>query len=309
MTTDRLRKLLALVLTAVPLAAAAVALALADLPDPVPTHWNMSGAVDGTTGRGPFTVISLAVCAAASLAAVAFARTERPRYGVAAAAFTAYLGGSVVVLTAALASGVAAAPDVELPWAGVAAVIAAALLGSALTWALWPDHGTSGPAEGPAADVPYLELGDNERVVYLAEIRSRGFAWLAAGSALLGLGIVATADVLVGVAVLAAAVAGALLQRASVRIDRTGLAVTFGPGVRVRVPLADIRQATPEQLRPMEWGGWGYRVLPSRRAVILRSGPGLVLDLTNGTRFAVTLDNPDEAAAVLNGLLYRSRQS
>jgi hypothetical protein len=34
-----------------------------------------------------------------------------------------------------------------------------------------------------------------------------------------------------------------------------------------------------------------------------------VLDLTNGSRFAVTLDDPDEAAAVLNGLVSRIRQS
>lgn len=309
MTTDRLRKSLALVLMAVPLVAVAIAFALTDLPDPVPTHWNASGVVDGTTGRVPFLLINLAVSAAAALAAVAFARTERPRYGLAASAFTAYLVGSIAVLTALLASGAAGAQEAELPAWALALAITVSLLGPALVWLLWPAPGPLGQDEGPDADLPRLELGDHERVVYVTEVRSRGFAWLAAGCALVGLGIAITADVLIGVSVLAAAVAGALLQRATVRIDRMGLRITFGPGVRIRVPLDEIRQAAPEQLRPMEWGGWGYRVLPNRRAVILRSGPGLVLDLTNGSRFAVTLDHPDEAAAVLNGLLHRSRQA
>lgn len=308
MMTDRLRKLLALVLTAVPLAAVAVALAWADLPDPVPTHWNASGSVDGTTGMVPFIVINLVVAGGAALVAAGFARTERPRYGVAASAFVAYLVGSIAVLTAVRASGAATAQEVKLPWTGVMVVVAAGLLGSALCWLLWPKPGPVRAAEGPADHLPRLELGDNERVVYVAEVRSRGFALLAVGSALIGLVVAVTADLLIAGALLAVTVAGALLQRATVRIDAGGLRVDFGPGVRVRVPLADIRQATSQELRPMEWGGWGHRVLPKRRAVILRSGPGLVLHLADDSRFAVTMDDPDQAAAVLNGLLHRSHQ-
>jgi len=308
MTTDRLRKLLALVLATVPLIAVATALALADLPDPVPSHWDASGAVNGTTGAVPFTLITLALTGGSALAAIGFARTARPRYGVVACAFAAYLVGALGVLTVVAASGAATAQEVELPLLSGVGAIAAALLGPALCWVLWPAPGPAGPVAGPADQLPRLDLTDDERVVYVADVRSRGFAWLAVGCGLIGLVVAVTADLLIGASLLAVTVTGAMLQRATVRADANGLRVDLGPVVRVRVPLADIRQAQSQELRPMEWGGWGYRVLPNRRAVILRGGPGLVLDLADGSRFAVTLDQPDEAAAVLNGLLHRSRQ-
>ncbi len=43
-----------------------------------------------------------------------------------------------------------------------------------------------------------------------------------------------------------------------------------------------------------------------RAAGVLRAGPAIELDLTGGRRFAVTVDDTDEAAAVLNGLFARA---
>jgi len=45
-------------------------------------------------------------------------------------------------------------------------------------------------------------------------------------------------------------------------------------------------------LRPSEWGGWGYRIMPGRSAIVLRSGPGLVVTTTSGTQFAISLADP-----------------
>lgn len=42
--------------------------------------------------------------------------------------------------------------------------------------------------------------------------------------------------------------------------------------------------------------------MPGRSALIRKRGPGLVIDRTNGTQFAVSVDNPAEEASVLLGL-------
>ncbi|HEY3139941.1 MAG TPA: hypothetical protein VGJ86_02365 [Acidimicrobiales bacterium] len=71
----------------------------------------------------------------------------------------------------------------------------------------------------------------------------------------------------------------------------------------VRIPLAHIARAEAIDLHPMRWGGWGYRGslrLVRRAAWVVRGGPGLRIELTDGAVFAVTVDN---AVAVLNGLL------
>ena len=139
----------------------------------------------------------------------------------------------------------------------------------------------------------------------MTTVRSRGFVALGIGCVVVGVALMVFVNLLVGAAVIAVTVAALALSQVTVRVDETGLRLGFGPGVRVRVPLADIRQASAEEIRPLAWGGWGYRVLPGKRALVLRGGPGLVLDLRNGNRFAVTLDEPETSAALVNGLLDR----
>ena len=72
---------------------------------------------------------------------------------------------------------------------------------------------------------------------------------------------------------------------------------------RTRVPIHRIATARAIEIRPTEWGGWGYRgnlTLMNRAAVVLRAGPGLRLDLHNGKIFAITIDNPETPAQLLN---------
>ena len=66
-----------------------------------------------------------------------------------------------------------------------------------------------------------------------------------------------------------------------------------------RIRLADISAVEADELRPMEWGGWGYRVTSGRSALILRAGPGLIVTTTNQKQFAITLAEPEVPAAVL----------
>ncbi|MFC0623751.1 DUF1648 domain-containing protein [Kribbella deserti] len=297
-----MRKVLALAVICLPVLAVGLVLLTADLPDPLPSHWNARGKADRTMGLTAFTVLNLAVTAGATAAAFGFARVESARWSITACAFAAYLMGSLAVLTAFVAGGFGDRAGTDLPWLGLLIALVVAFAGPALVRLLWPVPVRSDDAE-PDADLPRLDLAPGERAVYVTEIRSRGFAALAISCAVIGLILVLAVDAFIGICVLAVTVAGAVLQRATLRVDANGLRVVFGPGVRINIPLAEIRQAGVEQINPMQWGGWGYRVTPGKRGLILRSGPGLVLDLTNNTRFAITLDTPEPPAALLNTLL------
>jgi hypothetical protein len=87
-----------------------------------------------------------------------------------------------------------------------------------------------------------------------------------------------------------------------VTVSQEGVVVasTLFPFLRRRIRLHRIDQAFARWTRPLEIGGWGYRWKPGMRAVSLRGGDALWLDLTNGTQFIVTIDDAQTAATLLN---------
>jgi len=93
-----------------------------------------------------------------------------------------------------------------------------------------------------------------------------------------------------------------------VSVDERGLRIRYGllPWPVTSVPLGDIRRAERVDLRPLEWGGWGYRGSRKafrRAAVVLRGGDAIKLQLTDGSEFAVTVDDAATGAALLADLL------
>jgi hypothetical protein len=301
------RRATSLAVVAVPLALMGSLLLVAnDLPDPLPTHWNLRGEVNGTTPWPAFVAIALGCTGGALLVAAVLGLTRRDervrRDAVTGAAFLAWLLGGLSALTVLLSRGAAAATEVRLPWWAVPAVLAAAVVAARIAFACWPRPAPV--VSGPGAKVPSLVLAAGERAVYVTSLRSRGFAVLGFVFAALAIVLFVYAGTAPGVAALLVAVAVLVLSRATLRVDASGLRIGFLPGLRIRVPMERIRQATVDEIRPLEWGGWGYRVRPGRRALVLRAGPGLVLDLRDGGRFAVTVDDPEPPAALLNGLLH-----
>jgi hypothetical protein len=93
-----------------------------------------------------------------------------------------------------------------------------------------------------------------------------------------------------------------------VSVDARGVRIRYGllPRPVTSVPLDQIGQAERIDLRPLEWGGWGYRGSRKafrRAAVVLRSGDAIKLKLTDGSEFAVTVDDAATGVALLAGLL------
>ncbi|MDJ0350533.1 hypothetical protein [Cryobacterium sp. PH29-G1] len=89
--------------------------------------------------------------------------------------------------------------------------------------------------------------------------------------------------------------------RLRVTADWRGLRVVSAvlrlPLKRIRMKNIDLLEAG--ELRPAEWGGWGYRIMPGRSALILRKGPGLIVTTRNQKQFAISLDDPETPAALL----------
>ncbi len=106
----------------------------------------------------------------------------------------------------------------------------------------------------------------------------------------------------------------AVLPLASVRVtvDRHGLSLSpaFLPyRCRFRrIPLDRIAEAGSRRIACFaEFGGWGYRIRAGGSGLVLRSGEGIVVRLTNGKEFVVTVDDAATAVALLNTYTDRAR--
>ncbi|MDI5966720.1 hypothetical protein POF50_022530 [Streptomyces sp. SL13] len=92
-----------------------------------------------------------------------------------------------------------------------------------------------------------------------------------------------------------------------VRVDHDCLEVRCGhiglPRRRIPLDQVDAARIVP-WISPRTWGGWGYRWRPEMgTAVVVRRGPGLALDLGDGRRFTVTVDDAEGAVRVITARL------
>ncbi|MEU8243532.1 DUF1648 domain-containing protein [Actinoplanes missouriensis] len=304
-----------------------------ELPDRIATHWSGSGPADGFSSTTGFwtTMLIIGILAgvvgliAAAMAAAATRHAEQPAQGGDPAhggdpaqggdpardvrriavgrgllfGAGAVAGGSAGVWVSTATATLADPVDPRLGWR-----FAYLFLGMAWALVVWLILGKAPRIDVPAAPpVDALRLAPTERAAFSTTLRSPflvGSTLLAAAA--LAAGAVVGAPGLWFVVPVPLVLAFAL-GRVRVTADRRGLRVVTGVGVTVKhVALADIVSAEAAEINPMEWGGWGYRVMPGRSALVLRGGPGLVVNLRDGRRFAVTLDDPRTPAALLNGL-------
>ncbi|MFI6846638.1 DUF1648 domain-containing protein [Kitasatospora sp. NPDC050467] len=304
----------------VPAALVALPLAAAGrLPDEVATHWGAGGRPDDSM---PFWAVPLAPAGIWVVMVLALALTVR-RAGPAARSWSgaALLSGGVL-LTGAQASIVHANLD-RTSWTDAGSVgpeVVAILAASALAGLLGrlagrratpppSATGADGTAVGPQLDVPA-----GERFAWLSRTVN---PWLQLTATLVGLAaagtaIAATAGLAVplwAVALPLAVAAVAMFACSSVQalVTPKGLEVAFGPAgwpVR-RWPLDTIESARAEKRTPAQVGGWGYRLSGLGTTVMLRGGDCLVVRSRKGTDFAVSVDDAERGAALLNSLATR----
>lgn len=97
-------------------------------------------------------------------------------------------------------------------------------------------------------------------------------------------------------------IAGVVFSRVIVRVldDAAGrsLGVLYGPGALVRQRFAsyEIETASAQRFSILQLGGWGYRGslrFMKSAAVATRAGDALVVSLSRGRRFIITVDEPE----------------
>jgi hypothetical protein len=283
-----------------------------EVPDPMPTHWDLHGRVDDHLAPTTLFWVSLLVsvgCLALTVLLAARSREDRAdRSLVAAGAWATWLAAMVFVAPALMSYGAADADAVPLDLGWVAAVPLLPTAVAALVWRL--QRVASRPRAGDAGRRSALQLRDGERATWVGRSSSGVLVGLAGGLLVVAVFLVFTAW---PVANLVALVAIAVFWShvVTVRVDDRAVTVAWGPArwPRLRVPLEQVETARAEEIEPMRWGGWGYRVSRRGQAVVTRRGPGLVLERRDGAAFAVTVDDPEGAAELVNALLDRETRS
>ncbi|GHC53767.1 DUF1648 domain-containing protein [Streptomyces cinnamoneus] len=283
------------------------------LPDPMATHFSGAGRADGYTALGsfPYTALALLLVPTVLFTALAYGmRGGRTRalvaLGYALAGLLGYLL-CALVLDNARAGTDGAGARLELWELGVALAVAAAAGG--LGWLLAGPDAT--PAREPAAVVaPRLELRDGEAVTWTRSIASRPLRLAGLALVLPGTAVGLLAGWGAGVGLVVGGLVVCAFSAARVTVDRHGLTTSLPwlPRPRLRIPLDRIETATSRPVDPLaDLGGWGYRVVPGRSGLVLRSGEAVVARLTTGSEFVVTVDDAATAAALLDALAARAR--
>ncbi|MCB9658902.1 MAG: hypothetical protein H6726_14720 [Sandaracinaceae bacterium] len=304
----------ALILGALPLG---LAVYWADeLPRPMASHWGMTGRADGSMGVGGFMalfglhlVVATALIASAGM--VRRMKHDTRRNLAVFGGFLASVLGGLLLWTTWVQRGLPTwrhAPDMTLSALLVGAAVSA-LMGQLLGHLTvgWPGD-FSDPYVGGAR--PTVGLSPDERAVWSRRISAPWVYLLVVpelGMVAYGLWGDVPALALGGVVVCMILVE---MTTCRVTVDEGGLTMRWGSfGLwRHSIPLAEITRAEAIDVEPMAWGGWGYRgsmFLMGKAAVVLRKGPGIRLELKGSRVFAVTVDDAETAAGLLNDLVAR----
>jgi hypothetical protein len=161
-------------------------------------------------------------------------------------------------------------------------------------------------------NIPSAGLAPGARAMWVGTARTNWAAPLAIIILALGVATQIWMPAL-GFAHLAAGLLCLLFTSIRVTVNRDGLRIAYGlVGWPVqRIALAQIRQASMLQVKPLEWGGWGYRgslKLMRRAAIVLRAGQGIRLELAGERTLVITVDDAELGAGVINDLIATERR-
>ena len=286
-----------------------------DLPNRVASHYGISGRADGSMTAEQFLIVIGALMVLGLGGCVAIALTRRKLQPMVApsvsfvGAFIGALCAGMLATTAIDQRGLERWQDATLsPWALIVWIG-----GSVIAGAIAARIASSLPFDsetGTDAAPPVMNLAPGERVFWSATLSAR---WpLLSGLAILLVALVVTqlTELWVVLVLLLIAIALSAFGRIRVTADQSGLQVRYGffGWPRTSVPIHRIATAQAIDIRPADWGGWGYRgslTLMKRAAVVLRAGPGIRVDLHDGKIFAVTINDPENPARLLNAVVSR----
>jgi hypothetical protein len=289
-----------------------------DLPEPLAVFWN-SGGPAGFAPFGAFASAGAALIVIIGwlvlLQAVPVSRPVVMRRIMMGAGLSVSL--FVTAVLAAILVGQAGLPDARS--AEVDAIVLATGSGAALAlgvvmgfvfkadqqWTVDDDRALQRELE--------IELDPDlvrDNVRFWVHARSSVFVMLIVAT-LFPASLIALALPWLGALLVAVAAVGAAFLFARVKADRSGLRVFLAGFVRVMdVPAAAISSAAAAEVRAADYGGWGYRSHGDTKAVLVSSGPAVVVSRTDGHRVAVSggdAASAERLADVLSRVAARAR--
>jgi hypothetical protein len=281
------------------------------LPEPVATHWGLSGAANGSMRFSTFLVVTLLMSLVSATVMMALSR----RRAVGPGELGPGLAGAtfVLALTALLTLMIVAANLDLSDWRRARLPFLAPLIAAAVAMgvaAFCARLARRLESEAPRVEhVPSAGLGPGERAGWVGAATNRWVATVSVCLAAAGLALIVAAPA-TGAPLLVSGVVTAALASVRVSVGASGVRVAYGwlrwPSTRIGTD--SIRRASVVEVKPSAWGGWGYRGslrLQGRAAVVVRAGDGLCLHLRGGRVFTVTVDGATTAARVLNDMLSR----
>ncbi|MFC9976156.1 hypothetical protein ACFVH6_35210 [Spirillospora sp. NPDC127200] len=295
------------------------------LPDPLASHWGTDGVPDGSASFAGITGVTGLVWLLFCAGALLFGHLGWQRRHI--RAWTGALLGAGAALCAAVVAITLRLNLDRDSWREAghlgADVLVPLLLGMAagggVGW-LIGNVGRDRVPTVPVRDLPRLDLAERDRPTWFGSVHSRWAVWLGGGLAAAGvLGAVVAGLLpepltpgrplaLAFLPLVVAGLAGLTLSSARVTAGDSGLTVAFGPFGRPvkRIALDRIDSAWTERRTPAQVGGWGYRLSGLGTTAMLRSGECLVVAYDGDQRFAVSVDDSERAAALLNSLRERA---
>ncbi|MEV0615909.1 hypothetical protein AB0I81_21525 [Nonomuraea sp. NPDC050404] len=289
------------------------------LPDPLATHWGSLGSVpDGSSSFIGFVIFTQVAWAVLWLVffVLGNARGKQVRqrrmtsWGCLVGVGVVLLGAGLSTLSANL--DVTGWQDALLPGWHIPLVIAAAIAAGGLAAYLGRGAPDEPSPEGQAP--PMLRLRAGQRAVWVSRVVNR---WLLVAVALgmvitvvtaaLGLsgtvpGVAVTA-ILPGFVILF--VAGLASVAVTVRVGADRIVIGFGPfgWPARRIRLSKVETAWAEERQPASHGGWGFRGMPGAATIMLRGGECLVLRYRSGGQLAISIDDAERGASLINALI------
>lgn len=112
-----------------------------------------------------------------------------------------------------------------------------------------------------------------------------------------------------GLVLVTAFAAVATFSKLNVEVRADGLFIRYGYWIYPvqKIDWNTVASVRVIQVEPTQWGGWGYRWVPWKKATaaVMRRGPGLRFDFANGKVFVITIDDADVALAAIRSVLDR----
>ncbi|MBK6869951.1 MAG: hypothetical protein IPJ14_04625 [Kineosporiaceae bacterium] len=199
------------------------------------------------------------------------------------------------------------APDPG-PWLAAGVVVGTAL--AVLSWRLLRPARPAPPAHRDPLpdDAPRLPAGSTEPSAWRGPTPwATGAVVAVALGGVLAVVLAAVVDPWVAIIPTMATVGIVGMLRGQVSVDEAGVRVqSFGRMTWIDIPMDQVRSAAAEDLSPLrDFGGYGLRFRSHGRGFVTRSGPALRVDTYDGSATWVTVQDADQAAAVLNTLVAR----